>query len=166
MKTHQASLALTVAMALIALPLSSAAAQGNLPKSGSIHLHSGAGSTYVESEVAEKRIQGTGTDNGVTYNDRGSGPLHVGALQCSYAYMSVDGKGRHKGYCTWSDADSDRIYTDFEGTGAIDGTSSGMNQITGGTGKYAGVTGSGPYECQGVGRSGTHCKVRLDYKLP
>jgi hypothetical protein len=156
--------ACVVALGLGALSTADVVA-ADFPKSGSIHLHMGAGSTYSETEVADKRVQGTGVDNGVTYNDAGSGPLHIGSVQCIYAYFAQEGVGKHKGYCTWSDADGSKLYTDFEGTDK-EGKPKGLNQIVGGTGKFAGAGGTGPYECAIVGKSMTHCKVRLDYKLP
>jgi hypothetical protein len=48
----------------------------------------------------------------------------------------------NKGYCAFGDADGDRIFTDWDGN-AVEGT----NHIAGGTGKYRGITGSGPWKC-------------------
>ena len=39
--------------------------------------------------------------------------------------------------------------------------------ITGGTGKYAGITGSGPWKCTDVGKAGENfCNQSLTYQLP
>jgi hypothetical protein len=140
-------------------------AQG-LPKSGSIHFLAGLGSAYTEVEVAEKRQQGTVLDNGVTYNQKGSGPLHVGSVHCATAYMLLEGAGVFKGYCTWGDGDGDKIFTQFDGAGTPDGKSDGKHQITGGTGKYSGIQGGGPFKCIGVSRFGTSCEQRFEYRLP
>lgn len=138
-----------------------------LPKSGSIHFHTGWKDTSVALEVADKRLQGQGMLNGVTFNDKGVGPLHAGPANCSYTFMAVEGKARNKGYCTFSDADGDRIFTDFTGSSASDVEDNGTNEIVGGTGKYAGIQGSGPWKCKTVGRNGeSQCTQRFDYRLP
>jgi hypothetical protein len=74
---------------------------------------------------------------------------------------------KFKGYCTFSDADGDRIFTDFAGTGTSDGSGSGINEISGGTGKYKGIQGRGPFKCKPAGSNrALECTQRLDYRLP
>lgn len=137
----------------------------SLPKSGSIDFHTGCKSTNEVIEVAPKHFQGHGHDVGVTFNDKGSGPLHHGAFNCFYTFEVIEGKGPAKIYCTFSDADGDRIFTDA--SGSISDGASGTNTLTGGTGKYAGITGSGPWKCNGAGTHGEwYCHQRFDYKLP
>ena len=137
-----------------------------LPKSGSISFHTGWRDSAEVVQVAEKRIQGHARDAGVTFNDKGSGPLHLGPANCFATFDLADGNGPVKGYCAFSDADSDKIFTDFTGTIGADGAN-GTNMISGGTGKYAGVTGSGPWKCKFAGTNGElQCAQRLDYKLP
>lgn len=136
-----------------------------LPKSGNIHFHTGCKSTVEVVEVAPKHLQGHGHDTGVTFNDKGSGPLHHGAFNCFYTFEMIDGKGPAKIFCTFSDADGDRIFTDA--SGAISDGAEGTNTITGGTGKYAGISGTGPWKCNGAGTQGEfYCHQRFDYKLP
>ena len=72
----------------------------------------------------------------------------------------------NKGNCYFGDQDGDRVFTSF--TGDL-GVNAGINTIIGGTGKYAGITGSGPWECDaGVpGDNGAfNCRQSLNYKLP
>ena len=139
-----------------------AAAQG-LPKSGSISWHTGWRSVGEAFEVAKGRVEGHGSVIGTSFNDKGSGPLHRGPAECVYTFLTIDGVGPSKGYCAFGDADGDRIFTDWTGEG-----SSGTNVIVGGTGKYSGITGSGPWT--GSAPTGTHggwvTMQRLDYKLP
>jgi hypothetical protein len=138
-----------------------------LPKSGSINFHTGGKDTVAAIEVADKRMQGQGLYSGTTFNDKGEGPLHLGPANCSYVFVVVDGNGRNKGYCTFSDADGDRIFTDFTGTLPPDGQANGINEIVGGTGKYVGIQGNGPWKCKYAGRNGElPCAQRLDYRLP
>ena len=147
--------------------LSGAAVGQQLPKSGSINFHTGWKDTGAAIEVAAKRMQGQGMVTGATFNDKGAGPLHMGPANCSYTFIAVDGHGKTKGFCAFSDADGDRVFTDFTGTTAPDGQGSGVNEIIGGTGKYDGIQGSGPWKCKYMGGNGElQCAQRLDYRLP
>ena len=138
-----------------------------LPKSGSINFHTGFKNEAAVYENADKRYQGQGSTTGVTFNDKGSGPLHEGAGICSYIFYAIDGNSKNHVYCTWSDPDGDRIFTETAGTGNPDGSGGGTNQILDGTGKYAGIRGSGPRKCKPAGSHGEFfCNQRLDYRLP
>jgi hypothetical protein len=79
----------------------------------------------------------------------------------------IDGRTSNKGSCALGDADGDRIFTQFTGTlGGPEGDH-GTNEIVGGTGKYAGIQGSGPWKCKNSGTNGElQCAQRLDYRLP
>jgi len=146
--------------------LSAGAIAQQLPKSGSINFHTGWKDTADVNEVAAKRYQGQDRAVGATFNDKGSGPLHLGPANCSGTFYVVDGSGPNKGYCTFGDADGDKIFTDFTGNITPAGAE-GTNVIIGGTGKYAGITGSGPWKCKDAGKNGElQCAQRLDYKLP
>ena len=137
-----------------------------LPKSGSISFHTGwklVGEAYTQ---AEKNMLGHGSAIGVTFNDKGSGPLHLGPADCVYTFLVIDERGKNKGSCAFGDADGDRIFTNYTGTLSPDGDG-GTNEIAGGTGKYAGIQGSGPWKCKGAGTNGElQCAQRLDYRLP
>lgn len=138
----------------------------SLPKSGSISFHTGFKYTAEVVSPAEKYVIGRGNSTGATFNDKGSGPLHLGPANCSEGFYLQDGKGKDYGYCAFGDADGDRIFTQYWGTLGPDGAG-GTNEITGGTGKYAGITGSGPWKCKMAGANGElQCAQRLDYKLP
>jgi hypothetical protein len=137
-----------------------------LPKSGSISFHTGWKATGEALTVADKHMQGHGSVVGVTFNDKGAGPLHLGSAECFYTFFVVDGRGKNKGFCAFGDADGDRIFTDWYGTVSPDGDQ-GTNEIAGGTGKYAGIQGSGPWKCKDAGTNGAlQCAQRLDYRLP
>jgi len=153
--------------ALAVLALSGAVYADGLPKSGTIKFHTGCKGTAEVLEVAKNHVQAHGHDVGVTFNDDGSGPLHHGPFNCFYTFEIVDGKGAAKIFCTFGDADGDRIFTDASGKiGTADGPE-GINTITGGTGKYAGIKGSGPWKCNSAGPNGEwYCHQRLDYQLP
>ena len=138
-----------------------------LPKSGSINLHSGYWDVEAATTVADKHVQGHGSGRGVTFNDKGAGPLHLGPTDCFYAFFAINDSSKNKGYCTFGDADGDRIFIDFNGTGTPDGYFQGMHEIVGGTGKYAGIQGSVQWKCKYAGTNGEEqCTQRFDYKLP
>jgi len=140
-----------------------------LPKSGSINFHTGYKIAAEGLTVADKHMQGHGSAIGVTFNDKGSGPLHGGPSTCFFTFYAIEGRSKNKIFCAFGDADGDRIFTDAHGTGSgdADQSSQGMNEIVGGTGKYAGIQGNGPWKCKNAGPNGElHCNQRFDYKLP
>ena len=142
---------------------------GHLPKSGTISWFTGWGDVNKHhSDVADGAVHGVGIVTGISYNDSGSGPLHMGAAQCVYSYHVNNSDTRNKGYCYFSDADGDRIFTDWTGDPAANnGGGEGVNTIAGGTGKYTGITGSGPWKCSWAGANGElHCNQSLTYQLP
>jgi hypothetical protein len=134
-----------------------------LPKSGTINFHTGWKWTGEGLTVADKHMMGHGTAIGSTFNDKGSGPLHQGPASCFGTFHFIDGHGRNSGVCAFGDPDGDRIFTEYVGTDGAQGT----NNIVGGTGKFIGIQGSGPWKCQGSGGNGElQCAQRLDYRLP
>lgn len=160
--------AIGVILAGVSLTLFCATAGAqDLPQSGSISFHTGWKATGEDVTVAENHFQGHGSVVGSTFNDKGAGPLHLGAAECFYTYFVIDGVGTNKGYCAFGDADGDRIFTDWTGKVGVPGGDEGINVIAGGTGKFAGITGSGPWKCNPAGSNGgLQCVQRLDYKLP
>ena len=143
--------------------LSSIAGAQDLPRSGSISWHTGWRDNGTTLNLAEGHVQGHGSVAGTSFNDNGSGPLHLGAAECVYTFYARGDKVVNKGYCAFGDDDGDRIFTDWTGQG-----STGTNVIVGGTGKYTGITGQGPwFNAAPSGQNGGFRTFqRLDYKLP
>ncbi len=160
-------LAARFALCVVGLAAALDASAQSLPRTGSIAFHTGwryAGSMITPTD---KHVVGHGAFSGATFNDKGSGPLHAGPANCFDSYFMQDGQGRNKGYCVFSDLDGDKLFTEFTGTFTAQNGGTGTNEITGGTGKYAGASGSGPWRCKASGTNGEfHCSQRLDYKLP
>jgi hypothetical protein len=161
----------TVGIFVAGLSLAAVCAPVNgqdLPRSGSISWHTGWKLTAEAMTVAEGQVEGHGTAIGTSFNDKGAGPLHLGAAECVIAFFVIKGSGSNVGYCSFGDADGDRIFTEFTGKlGLPNGYDEGTNVISGGTGKYAGITGRGPWKCKTVGgNGGIQCAQRLDYRLP
>ena len=157
---------ISVLLTVLSLATLCVAAHGqSLPRSGTISWHTGWSAKGGAVTVAENQMQGHGTTSGTTFNDKGSGPLHLGPANCFYTFFIANGKGKGKGFCAFGDVDGDRIFTDWEGTDGAEGAR-GINTITGGTGKYAGITGSGPYRCAPPGANGElQCTQSLNYRL-
>ena len=156
---------ITVFMFALVLVLGASADAQQLPKSGSISVHTGYKYAAEVVTVADKHVQGRGIAVGVTFNDKGEGPLHLGPSDCFETFFLIDGRGKDKGYCAFGDADGDRIFTDWTGTISPDGAE-GVNEIVGGTGKFAGIQGRGPWKCKASGANGElQCAQRFDYRL-
>jgi len=138
----------------------------DLPKSGTIHFHTGWEIAPEVFEAPDKRSVGHGSVVGINFNDNGSGPLHGGPAICVFTFLGKEATDVSKGYCAFGDADGDRIFTDWDG--ANDGKNDqGINRIAGGTGKYKGITGQGPWQCWPTAApTALRCKQSFDYKLP
>ena len=114
---------------------------------------------------AEDWSIGVGNAKGAIFNLNGSGPLHEGRALCAAVSLVTPNGASNKGNCYFGDQDGDRIFTSF--TGDL-GTGSGINNIIGGTGKYAGITGSGPWECDWPGpadNGGFNCRNSFTYEI-
>ena len=153
----------TLLIGLFLTALAGTLSAQNLPKSGSISWHTGWKNSGETLAVAEGHVQGHGSAVGTSFNDKGRGPLHVGPAECVYTFYAIGDTDESKGYCAFGDPDGDRIFTEWTGKG-----SSGTNVIVGGTGKYAGISGRGPWMRSGpTGKNGGWVTFqRLDYKLP
>jgi len=139
----------------------------DLPKSGSISIHSGYHVNGESINVAEKIAQGHGKNLGISFNDKGSGPLHLGPTDCFYTFSAAVEAVKVKGYCTFGDPDGDRIFTDFKGAYDSEGYVQGMHDVDGGTGKYSGIKGSMTFKCKQMGgNSELACTQTLTYRLP
>ncbi len=84
--------------------------------------------------------------NGVVYIQTDHGPLRSGTIICpAVAEISLDdGKQTAKGRCAWTTSDGDKVFADWicEGRHLIG--CKGDFTLTGGTGRFEGVTGGGP----------------------
>jgi hypothetical protein len=149
------------------LACGSPALPADLPQSGTIKLHSSFKQDNHFVDVGDKHLMGSGTLWGVTYNDAGSGPLHMGALYCGYAF-DVEGGTRTAGLCAFGNpGGADKIFVEFTGRGADTSADEGTGTITGGIGKFAGIRGKMAWQCQIVdpAQALTACTQQFDYEL-
>jgi hypothetical protein len=140
--------------------------KADLPQSGTFKLHSGWKAVGETTPIADDHVFGSGNFWGVTYNDTGTGPLHNGAVVCPYTLDTIKGAGTAQGTCAWGDADGDKILTSYSGKISSSGSLDGLNQITGGTGKFSGIKGQAPFQCKFVNDKGqVTCTQQFEYRL-
>jgi hypothetical protein len=158
---------LWAAVVIISASAVGVALGADLPKSGSFNIHSGWKGIGEMIKISDDHMYGSGSFWGVTYNDTGSGPLHAGPVVCSYTLEIVKGPGTSQGSCAWGDVEGDKILTNYSGSLTPAGELSGMNQITGGTGKFNGIQGKAPFQCKALNANGQWaCKQQFEYRLP
>jgi hypothetical protein len=134
---------LTVSKTLLASMLAAGLVLPALAEdAGTIKLHSG---WKLIQERVDKGVA-YGTLWAITFNDTGSGPLHMAPASGTYNLTQETGKGG--GELTWGYGD-DQLKGSFTIT-VTDGKATGENIVTG-TGKLAGITG-GPFACAFVGK--------------
>ena len=141
------------AVAVISLLGATAEAQ-QLPKSGKYtgkyasHL-AGGGQTY---ELEKGHVFFLGASHGIFFNDVADGFLDKTEVTCAIANDLVDGASTAlNGHCIITDKDGDIIFSTFD-TRDVDKSQPkydcGTHIITGGTGKYSGITGREPFNCK------------------
>ena len=90
---------------------------------------------------------------GTTENMKGEKMLDKMAARCQALNVQSGDKKYIDGACVLADSDGDKIFSTFD-TRDLDKAQPDMNCgthiITGGTGKYAGITGSEPFACNSL----------------
>lgn len=90
---------------------------------------------------------------GTTQNMKGEKMLDKMSARCMALSVAAGDKKYIDGACVLADADGDKIFSTFD-TRDLDKSQPDMNCgthiITGGTGKYAGITGKEPFACNGM----------------
>lgn len=139
-----------------------------LPQAGTIAIHTGWKVSANVIEAGAKRLIGNASVSGTSFNDAGRGALHGGPANCVATFYVADGVPRNKGFCAFGDADGDRFFTEWTGGPAKDGIGTeGVNTILGGTGKYAGIQGTGTWKSKDLGPNGEHLTTqRFEYRMP
>jgi hypothetical protein len=158
----RASAVATVLLSGLAMPAMAA----DLPQSGSFKLHTGYKSVSEATQVAENHTLVASNTWGVSFNDAGSGPLHMGPVTCKSTTETIEGVGAYHGRCAWGDSDGDKIFTDSSGKSTSSGLV-GTGTITGGTGKFAGIQGKTTFQCKTLSppTGQAACNHQFDYQL-
>lgn len=102
----------------------------------------GKGTVYA---LGEGAFIFTGEFSGTFFSNDTSDPMHKITSQCpGLWHVKSDGSGVSNGACIARDADGDKIFFEWNGSGDFPVTA-GPFTFVGGTGKYEGVTGSGKF---------------------
>jgi hypothetical protein len=113
---------------------------------------------FIFRPVQNLDISGLGTATllqavGTTENLKGEKMLDKMSARCMALSVASGPKKYIDGACVLADADGDKIFSTFD-TRDLDKSQPDMNCgthiITGGTGKYKGITGSEPFACNGL----------------
>jgi hypothetical protein len=136
------------------------------PKSGTFAVESGWKAIGETIQVAQGRTYGSGNLWGVVFNAKGSGPLHWGSGVCPYTLEIISGTLTAHGECSWNDSHGDKIFTDWTGSMPPNAPFEGLHKITGGTGKFNGITGKAQFHCKALNSSGQYaCAQEFHYRL-
>ena len=134
-------------------------------------------------QTGEKQQTFTGALVGVIYVITDHGPTPSGAMVCpvSVEVNQADASQTAKGHCTITTEDGSRVYSDAACTGFQLVGCAGDMKLTGGTGRFAGVSGGGKMVIRAGSRTvvpgkaevvnpvagtGTAYWEALEYKLP
>jgi hypothetical protein len=113
---------------------------------------------FIFRPVESIDISGLGTATlleavGTTQNLKGEKMLDKMSARCTALSVDSGPKKYIDGACVLADSDGDKIFSTFD-TRDLDKSqpdmSCGTHVITGGTGKYAGITGSEPFACNAM----------------
>jgi hypothetical protein len=108
-----------------------------------------------------------GTVTGVTFNATGTGLLHMSKTNCSFSVFTHKDINKISGFCAHEDKEGDKLFIQYAGNSNGAGEWAGTDDIIGGTGKFEGAKGSGPYSCSGTHKEGEFpCTSKLTYQLP
>lgn len=119
---------------LVLLALGGRANAADFPKSGEAELVTYAMiHEFLTIDGAGAGAFGAGQYSGVTRNVAGPGPFDKVSAICSENWTHLEDKWSRSGACIWTDEDGDHVIYTF---------GRGQNNLVGGTGKYAGITGT------------------------
>jgi hypothetical protein len=113
---------------------------------------------FIFRPVQSLEVTGLGTATlleavGTTQNMKGEKMLDKMSARCTALSVDSGPKKYIDGACVLADADGDKIFSTFD-TRDVDKSQPTMNCgthiITGGTGKYAGISGSEPFACNAM----------------
>ena len=113
---------------------------------------------FIFRPVQSLEVPGLGTATlleavGTTSNMKGEKMLDKMSARCTALSVDLGPKKYIDGACVLADADGDKIFSTFD-TRDVDKSQPTMNCgthiITGGTGKYKGITGSEPFACNAM----------------
>jgi hypothetical protein len=165
---------IVTALLAVATPLvASAADDAPIPKEGSYTTTTMGSASMKALPLGKDRLQLSWEWLGVQSVEGGKGLTHDASVRCQGSLRALN--GAYESYtnsCVFTRPDGDQIFwVETMDTGKMGGESRGTGTIVGGTGKLAGITGSGEWIRHVVrpaaeGTFQTVQKSKLTYKLP
>ena len=139
-----------------------------IPKSGTVDIHSAFYFAGTVTQVGEEHMYADGPYWGVSFNNAGSGFLHNATWHCPGISELVAGRNITVGLCTITDGKRGVIHGTWGGGGPIGGGLEGKLKLTAGAGGYKGITGILDFSCNAVSEDGRQlsCKQNVSYMLP
>src|SRR6201981_3532583 len=149
--TMARSLAKATACAALLVAIAPAAVQGESEKKGTApYVTHFVFRPLMSIDIAELGKATTLEAVGTTQNMKGEKMLDKMSAQCVALNVASGDKKYIDGACVLADSDGDKIFSTFD-TRDLDKSQPkmdcGTHIITGGTGKYKGITGSEPFSC-------------------
>jgi len=149
--------------ALLVAPLGARAA--DLPKQGTDSYTTVYVSiSSVTMKVGDRTIRSY-ESAGVSRNDNGGPMFNDRGVRCVGTVEIAGNQSTNRGACVDTDKDGDEIFSNYEAKGMA-----GSHTFVGGTGKYAGMTGTAEYTAEPVkspdGRPLSIVRHKASWKLP
>ncbi len=147
-------------------------AQAQIPKEGAQSYIIGFSGTYKTVAMGQERIQITYEVLGVIVSDASDCILQNASLRCIGSYHVIKGAYEDdSGFCVCTRPDGDQLFTSYKASGRLGAVGKGTVMYVGGTGKFAGIQGSGEFSRISVrpAAEGTlqgYNRVKDQYKLP
>ena len=147
-------------------------AQAQIPKEGASSYIIGYSGTYKAVAMGQERIQMTYEVLGVIVSDSSECILQNASLRCVGSFHATKGAYEDdRGFCVCTRPDGDQLFTSYEASGRLGAVGKGTVTYVGGTGKFAGIQGSGEFTRINVrpAAEGTlqgYNRVKEHYKLP
>jgi hypothetical protein len=163
---------LVFAVGLVSLVALAADSAPPVPKEGSSPYVNVLSSNVKALPLGKERVQFSYEAMGVSTSPTGEGLLHNSSLRCIGGMHIVNGAwDDESGSCIYTRPDGDQVFATYKATGKLGGTSKGVVTYVGGTGKMAGITGSGDWTRVSVrpaaeGTSQSVLRGTSKYKLP
>ena len=119
-------------------------------------------------EIEKGHVFYAGAFAGVFFNDVAGGFIDKSYVVCPGINDVVDGLAAiNHGYCVVTDKDGDKAFLKWQGKDSSPGVGGGDQHWTGGTGKYAGLTGKTTYRYAAIGNAPAFSVVwEGEWKLP
>ena len=138
-----------------------------LPKQGTYSGLFGWNVSSTTHELEEGHVVTQDVYSGTFFNGEGNGFLHETSWVCPGVTDTRQGKGTAQGHGIVTDYDNDKAYFAWKGTIDPEDGFNGDYRWTGGTGKYAGITGDNTFRATTIGETVQgRGLMKGDWKLP